>query len=292
MIEYGDPETWGMTVDQFLDASNEQLGTSDIIMDSKYQVKGLNTMPSVQPPMNKVMPSFEGLEDPKQIENYQQIELADGGVVEREGFSEGPDQPLDGRKNRGGSGLAQEFREYLNQLEPKELKNAALQDLITAANENGINITKTNASHVLNEDKYVKIRPRNLQVINTETKSKIDELLDGRIGKLNIVTVDGKKYFKRKRGEIGSSKVGYYRYKPTTQEQREYKRKYENQRRSKLDGNSNRFKSGEKLRDKVWRSFYDSVIDREGNKITNSRFKKKMDHTIYSRHCFYRYKKQ
>ena len=43
------------------------------------------------------MPSFEGLEDPKQIENYQQIELADGGVVEREGFSEG-DQPFDGRK--------------------------------------------------------------------------------------------------------------------------------------------------------------------------------------------------
>ena len=47
MIEYGDPETWGMTVDQFLDTSNEQLGT---------------------------------------------IELADGGVVEREGFKDGPDQ--------------------------------------------------------------------------------------------------------------------------------------------------------------------------------------------------------
>jgi len=89
MIEYGDPETWGMTVDQFLDASNEQLGTSDIIMDSKYQVKGLNTMPSNNPPMDNVMPSFEGLEDPKQIENYQQIELADGGVVEREGFNKG-----------------------------------------------------------------------------------------------------------------------------------------------------------------------------------------------------------
>ena len=88
MIEYGDPETWGMKVDQFLDTSNEQLGTSDIIMDSKYQVKGLNTMPSNNPPMDNVMPSFEGLEDPKQIENYQQIELADGGVVEREGFFE------------------------------------------------------------------------------------------------------------------------------------------------------------------------------------------------------------
>ena len=46
MIEYGDPETWGMKVDQFLDTSNEQLGT---------------------------------------------IELADGGVVEREGFYGGTD---------------------------------------------------------------------------------------------------------------------------------------------------------------------------------------------------------
>ena len=66
MIEYGDPETWGMTVDQFLDTSNEQLGT---------------------------------------------IELADGGVVEREGFDGG---------GRGGSGVSEEFRKYLNKLEPKE----------------------------------------------------------------------------------------------------------------------------------------------------------------------------
>jgi len=219
MIEYGDPETWGMKVDQFLDTSNEQLGT---------------------------------------------IELADGGVVEREGFDGG---------GRGGSGVSEEFRKYLNKLEPKELKNAALQDLVTGANEDGIDIKKSNATHVLKEDKYAKIRPTNVQAIDTKTKSKIDKLLDGRIGRFNIVTVDGDKYFKGKRGDLGSSKVGYYRYKPTTQEQREYKRKYENQRRNKLNSNSNRFKSGEKLRDKVWRSFYDSVIDREGNKTINSRFK-------------------
>jgi hypothetical protein len=41
--------------------------------------------------MDNVMPSFEGLEDPKVLEDYQQIELADGGVVEREGFDNGTD---------------------------------------------------------------------------------------------------------------------------------------------------------------------------------------------------------
>jgi len=38
---------------------------------------------------DNVMPSFEGLEDPKVLEDYQQMELADGGVVEREGFKDG-----------------------------------------------------------------------------------------------------------------------------------------------------------------------------------------------------------
>ena len=57
----------------------------------------LDTMPVDNPPMDNVMPSFDGMEDPKVLEDYRQIELADGGVVEREGFSEG-DQPFDGRK--------------------------------------------------------------------------------------------------------------------------------------------------------------------------------------------------
>jgi len=41
------------------------------------------------PPMDNVMPSFDGMEDPKVLEDYRQIELADGGVVEREGFNKG-----------------------------------------------------------------------------------------------------------------------------------------------------------------------------------------------------------
>ena len=51
----------------------------------------LDTMPVENPPMDNVMPSFEGLEDPKVLEDYQQMELADGGVVEREGFDKGTD---------------------------------------------------------------------------------------------------------------------------------------------------------------------------------------------------------
>ena len=40
---------------------------------------------------DSVMPSFDGMEDPKALEDYRQIELADGGVVEREGFDNGTD---------------------------------------------------------------------------------------------------------------------------------------------------------------------------------------------------------
>jgi hypothetical protein len=40
---------------------------------------------------DSVMPSFDGMEDPKALEDYRQIELADGGVVEREGFNGGTD---------------------------------------------------------------------------------------------------------------------------------------------------------------------------------------------------------
>jgi len=45
------------------------------------------TMPSGTPPMDNVMPEIPGMEDP----SLRQIELADGGVVEREGFDQGGD---------------------------------------------------------------------------------------------------------------------------------------------------------------------------------------------------------
>ena len=62
----------------------------------------LDTMPVDNPPMDNVMPSFDGMEDPKVLEDYQQIELADGGVVEREGFSKGGVQgPIATGPNKG-----------------------------------------------------------------------------------------------------------------------------------------------------------------------------------------------
>jgi hypothetical protein len=45
----------------------------------------IDTMPSQAPAMDNYMPEMQGMEDP----SLRQIALADGGVVEREGFAEG-----------------------------------------------------------------------------------------------------------------------------------------------------------------------------------------------------------
>ena len=79
----------------------------------------LDTMPVENPPMDNVMPSFEGLEDPKVLEDYQQIELAEGGVVEREGFSEG-DQPFDGRIGNNPVKATEQRAKNLRELQNKK----------------------------------------------------------------------------------------------------------------------------------------------------------------------------
>jgi hypothetical protein len=157
MIVYGDPETWGMKVDQFLDSrrleresfadgtnpkikmildmlrrgmdvdtistitgatveeinniaktakpiSTEELSPeeplsknktySEIDILSNIDAKNpggitgedvvINPMPNPVPRMDEYMPEAEGIEDPR----YRQLELADGGVVQREGFAE------------------------------------------------------------------------------------------------------------------------------------------------------------------------------------------------------------
>ena len=66
-------------------ASDEQLGPTDDVIPQEQKPKTFYGKDSV-------MPSFDGMEDPKALEDYRQIELADGGVVEREGFKDGPDQ--------------------------------------------------------------------------------------------------------------------------------------------------------------------------------------------------------
>jgi hypothetical protein len=158
MIVYGDPETWGMTVDQFLDSrrleresfadgtnpkikmildmlrrgmdvdtistitgatveeinniaktakpiSTEELSPeeplsknktySEIDILSNIDAKNpggitgedvvINPMPNPVPRMDEYMPEAEGMEDPR----YRQLELAEGGIVERESFKDG-----------------------------------------------------------------------------------------------------------------------------------------------------------------------------------------------------------
>jgi hypothetical protein len=159
MIVYGDPETWGMTVDQFLDfrrleresfangtnpkikmildmlrrgmdvdtistitgatieeinsvakkakpistekpvgpeegiSKNKTYSEIDILSNIEAKFPGGNTrddivynpMPNPVPRMDEYMPEFEGLEDPRN----RQLELAGGGIVEREGFANG-----------------------------------------------------------------------------------------------------------------------------------------------------------------------------------------------------------
>jgi hypothetical protein len=159
MIVYGDPETWGMTVDQFLDfrrleresfangtnpkikmildmlrrgmdvdtistitgatieeinsvakkakpistekpvgpeegiSKNKTYSEIDILSNIEAKFPGGNTrddivynpMPNPVPRMDEYMPEFEGLEDPRN----RQLELAGGGIVEREGFNKG-----------------------------------------------------------------------------------------------------------------------------------------------------------------------------------------------------------
>jgi hypothetical protein len=159
MIVYGDPETWGMKVDQFLDSrrleresfadgtnpkikmildmlrrgmdvdtistitgatieeinavakkakpistekpvspeegisKNKTYSEIDILSNIEAKFPGGNTrddivynpMPNPVPRMDEYMPEFEGLEDPRN----RQLELADGGIVEREGFANG-----------------------------------------------------------------------------------------------------------------------------------------------------------------------------------------------------------
>ena len=54
----------------------------DVITEEQNTI---DTMPSQAPAMDNYMPEFPGMEDP----SLRQVELADGGVVQREGFKDG-----------------------------------------------------------------------------------------------------------------------------------------------------------------------------------------------------------
>jgi hypothetical protein len=52
----------------------------DVITEEQNTI---DTMPSQAPVMDNYMPEFPGMEDP----SLRQVELADGGIVERQGYS-------------------------------------------------------------------------------------------------------------------------------------------------------------------------------------------------------------
>ena len=78
-------------INKIIQAPKKMSWTSDAQLDTNDNVT-IETKPGFfpdmsgsTPPMNRVMPSFDGLEDPR----MRQVELASGGVVQREGFAEG-----------------------------------------------------------------------------------------------------------------------------------------------------------------------------------------------------------
>jgi hypothetical protein len=74
-------------------SKNKTYSEIDILSNIEAKFPGGNTrddivynpMPNPVPRMDEYMPEFEGLEDPRN----RQLELADGGIVEREGFANG-----------------------------------------------------------------------------------------------------------------------------------------------------------------------------------------------------------
>jgi aspartate carbamoyltransferase regulatory subunit len=78
-------------INKIIQAPKKMSWTSDAQLDTNDNVT-IETKPGFfpdmsgsTPPMNKVMPSFDGLEDPR----MRQVELASGGVVQREDFGQG-----------------------------------------------------------------------------------------------------------------------------------------------------------------------------------------------------------
>jgi hypothetical protein len=95
-------------INKIIQAPKKMSWTSDAQLDTNDSVT-IETKPGFfpdmsgsTPPMDKVMPSFDGLEDPR----MRQVELASGGVVQREGFAEGTNSELIKQSAAGVTGAA------------------------------------------------------------------------------------------------------------------------------------------------------------------------------------------
>jgi hypothetical protein len=82
----------------------------------------IDTMPSQAPAMDNYMPEMQGMEDP----SLRQVELADGGVVQREGFDQGGDvKKLKKYLSNDRNKFITEFTKYTNKYFYGNLKRAA-----------------------------------------------------------------------------------------------------------------------------------------------------------------------
>jgi hypothetical protein len=91
----------------------------DVITEEQNTI---DTMPSQAPAMDNYMPEMQGMEDP----SLRQVELADGGVVQREGFDQGGDvKKLKKYLSNDRNKFITEFTKYTNKYFYGNLKRAA-----------------------------------------------------------------------------------------------------------------------------------------------------------------------
>jgi hypothetical protein len=91
----------------------------DVITEEQNTI---DTMPSQAPVIDNYMPEFPGMEDP----SLRQVELAEGGVVQREGFDQGGDvKKLKKYLSNDRNKFITEFTKYTNKYFYGNLKRAA-----------------------------------------------------------------------------------------------------------------------------------------------------------------------
>ena len=124
-----------------------------------------------QPPVKK------DVEDTQAFNEFMKRNpRADGGMLvkpstdgSRPGFARSRGDPKIALTKSGEprKGSAEKFRTYLRGLDKEVLKNSTLEDLVKNSK---LNYSKTAASNVLQEDEFLKIRPK--RTLNAEDKNK------------------------------------------------------------------------------------------------------------------------
>jgi len=153
-------------------------------------------------------------------------------------------------------GVGEDFRNFLRGLDKKVLRDSNLTDLIEKSK---INITNTNASNILAEDEFLKIRPK--RTLDAEDKNKIKKLLKGKTGRLESITYKGTDYYQASDGRI-REKINLRAERPEAYElKRERETKIRNLIKSK-DVFPGITPTDKNLNLQIWRDLYDSTKKR------------------------------